>query len=340
MRNSWRRGDCTATFATCSSGERRQARGGRAWAFGVGRSGYAAAVSGRSDARHRLEYGAVRLLEATCNLVPEAVAQRAGAGLGWLTARSGRPRWAVVMEQLRGAFPEAGEDWRRDVARRCYAHFGAEAVAVLRLSRLGLDGVHERTEVVGSEVLEAARKHPTGAVIVTGHVGNWELCGAALVAAGLPMDVIAARQRNLYFDRYITRRRADLGMTIIPREQARRRVVEVLRTGKSVGIVGDQDARDAGIFVDFFGRPAATARGPAVLARRARALMGTAFLTRLPGVRLRYRLEIEALDSRLGVNALTQACASRLEAKIREHPEQYFWMHRRWKTTPPEPPTA
>jgi len=297
-------------------------------------------VSGRSDMRHRLEYGAVRVLGGTCALVPEAAAHWGGSGFGWLAGRVGRPRWGVMTEQLRSAFPDADEDWRRDVARRCYAHFGAEAMALLRLSRLGLDGVRERTEVVGRRVLEAAANHPTGAVLVTGHVGNWEICGAAIVAAGLPMDVIAARQRNQYFDRYMTRCRASLGMKVIPREQARRRVVEVLRTGKSVGVVGDQDARDAGVFVDFFGRPAATARGPAVLARRTGSLMGTAFVTRLPGPRLRYRLELEALDPSDGVDALTQACASRLEAKIRQHPEQYFWMHRRWKTKPPTPLSA
>ncbi len=292
-------------------------------------------MSRRGDGRHRLEYALVRSFGAGCNAVPEKLAQSGGAALGRLAARWGRPRWGVMMEQLRMAFPEAGEAWCRDVARRCYAHFGAEAMAMLRLSRLGLAGVRARTEVVGRDVLEAAANHPAGAVLVTGHVGNWEICGAAIVAAGLPMDVIAARQRNPYFDRYITRCRANLGMEVIPREHARRRVVQVLRTGKSVGVVGDQDARDAGIFVDFFGRPAATARGPAVLARRAGALMGTAFATRVPGPRIRYRLELEALDPGAGANALTQACASRLEAKVRELPEQYFWMHRRWKTPPP-----
>lgn len=292
-------------------------------------------MSGRKDWRHRLEYAAVRMFGAGCNVVPERLAQSGGALFGWLAARAGRPRWGVVTEQLRLAFPEAGDAWRRDVARRCYAHFGAEAMAMLRLSRLGVEGVRARTEVVGREVLEAAAAHSAGAVLVTGHVGNWEICGAAIVAAGLPMDVIAARQRNPYVDRYVTRCRANLGMEVIPRDQARRRVVETLRTGKSVGVVGDQDARDAGIFVDFFGRPAATARGPAVLARRARSLMGTAFVVRLPGRRLRYRLELEMLDPGAGADAITQACASRLEAQIRKHPEQYFWMHRRWKTAPP-----
>ncbi|MDH3224235.1 MAG: lysophospholipid acyltransferase family protein, partial [Gemmatimonadota bacterium] len=109
-----------------------------------------------------------------------------------------------------------------------------------------------------------------------------------------------------------------------------------------VGILGDQDARKAGIFVDFFGRPASTARGPAVLSLRAGAPLVLAVAIREEGAKPRYSVYFEPLDQpRTGnldrdVATLTQAYTHRLEAFIRRYPEQYFWLHRRWKTPPPD----
>lgn len=315
--------------------------------------------------RHRLEYGAFRLVSDTCNAAPERLADRAGAALGWLAARLGRPRWEVVTAQLAAAFPEASEPWRREVARRCYAHLGAEAVAMFRLARLGPKEMRARTRVSGLELLERPLREGRGVMVVTGHLGNWEVGAAAVSARGLPVDVVAARQRNPLFDARLTRAREGLGLTVIPRDEARPRVLASLRAGRIVGILGDQDARRAGIFVDFFGRPAATARGPALLTLRAGAVLTTLFALRLPGSPPRYDVRIEEVDvSQVGapakeaaappraataaapplpraarlathVAALTQAFTSRLEARVRDHPEQYFWHHRRWKTAPP-----
>lgn len=299
--------------------------------------------------RHRLEYVAFRCVTGGFGAAPEGLADRFGAGLGWLAARVGKPRWGVVSEQLERAFPEADEGRRRDVGRQCYAHLGAEAVAMLRLARLDSRKVLARTRMIGRDVLEEAAQAGRGIVLVTAHFGNWELAGASITARGFPLDVVAARQRNLLFDRRINVSRERLGMRVIPRGEARRGVLESLRAGRFVGILGDQDARRAGVFVDFFGRPAATARGPALLALRAGAPLATTFCIRLPGRKPRYevrikRLPLPASDARPGspgnlaarVEALTQAHTARLEALVRRHPEQYFWLHRRWKTPPPE----
>ena len=265
----------------------------------------------------------------------------------------------MVTSQLAAAFPDADQEWRRAVARRCYAHLGAEAVAMFRLARLGPRKVRERTRIVGLELLERATGEGRGVALVSGHVGNWEVGAAAIAARGLPMEVVVARQRNPLFDARLTAARRELGLTVIPRGEARPRVLASFRAGRIVGLMSDQDARRAGVFVDFFGRPAATARGPAVLAIRARAAMVTCFSLRLPGRPPRYEVRIEAVEvPRAGrrdgsggmrsgdgmrsgggmatdVTALTQAFTHRLEAVVREHPEQYFWHHRRWKTAPP-----
>ena len=296
-------------------------------------------------ARHRIEYALLRVVAAVCAVVPEVLADRAGALLGWIAARVGRPRWGVVRDHLRRAFPERDERWRRSVGRRCYAHLGAEAVAMFRLAGMSARAVRRRTRVVGIELLEAAAREGRGVVVVSAHLGNWEVGGAAVIARGCPMDIVVARQRNQLFDRHLTRSRERLGFGIILRGEARAGVLKSLREGRAVGIMGDQDARRAGVFADFFGRPASTARGPAILAMRSGAEMIMLFAIREPGWRPRYTVHLEPLappasaGRRSGrgeaVAALTQAFTSRIEARVRDHPAQYLWLHRRWKTPPP-----
>ena len=276
-----------------------------------------------------------------CAIVPEVLADRAGAALGWVVARVGRPRWEVVREHLQTAFPEAGERWRRDIGRRSYAHLGAEAVALFRLAGMGRAQVRERTRVTGLGVVESAVREGRGVIILSAHLGNWEIGGSALVARGFPLDVVVARQRNELFDRHLTRSRERLGFGIIPRNEGRRGVLAALKAGRLAGILGDQDARRAGVFVDFFGRPASTARGPAVLALRSDALIVTLFAVRLPGWKPRYHVHLEALEGTAAtgraarVAAITQAYTTRIEEYVRRYPDQYFWLHKRWKTPPP-----
>ena len=291
--------------------------------------------------RHRLEYVALRAVIALCGAVPAVVADRVAAGLGWVVARAWRPRWDVVMRQLRMAFPGEDEGWRRRVARRSYVHFCAEAVGMFRLAGARRAGILERTRLNGEEVLKEAARQGRGVMLVSGHLGNWEVGTAGVVARGFPMDIVAARQRNVLFDRYLTRSRELLGMRVIPREEARRGVPASLKAGRVIGIMGDQDARRAGIFVDYFGRPASTARGPAVLSLRAGATVATFYTIRRAGWKPRYDIYIEPVQAvgggrgRAAVAAVTQAFTRRLEERVREHPEQYLWHHRRWKTPPP-----
>ncbi|MCY3677559.1 MAG: lysophospholipid acyltransferase family protein [Gemmatimonadetes bacterium] len=297
--------------------------------------------------RHRLEFAVVRVVAVVCGALPAVVADRAGALLGWVAARMGRPRWGVVTSQLRMAFPDATEGWRRTMGRRSYVHFGREAVAMFRLAGASRAEILKRTRLVGRELLEKAAREGRGVMVVSGHLGNWEVGAAGVVARGFPMDIIVARQRNRHFDRYLTRARERLGVGVIPRGDAPRAAFASLKAGRVVGLMGDQDARGAGVFVDFFGRPASTARGPAVLSMRAGVVLATFCAIRLPGWRPRYEVRIEAVpevepgsDRAAKVMTLTRAFTSRLEEQVRKQPCQYFWHHRRWKTPPPRADTA
>jgi KDO2-lipid IV(A) lauroyltransferase len=192
--------------------------------------------------------------------------------------------------------------------------------------------------------LQAALEMGRGVILVTGHYGNWEIAAAAVAARGVPIAAIVRRQGNRLVDARLDGLRRHLGVETIYQSDAPSRVPRVLRKGGVVGIVGDQDARRAGLFVPFFGRPASTHRGPALFALKLRAPVFACVARRLPGAVGRYVVAGEQIDPpRTGeleadVRALTAALAARLEAEIREAPEQYFWFHRRWKSKPPPEP--
>ena len=187
--------------------------------------------AGRASARHRAEHLATRAVGAVARALPEVAADRLGALLGWLLARVRRARWKVVTAQLRTAFPKADERWRLRVARRSYAHFGAEVVAWLRLGGASRAAVRERTRLIGAEILAEARERGRGAMLVSGHLGNWEVGTAGIVARGFAVDVVVARQRNPLFDSYLTGTRERLGMRVVLREDARAGVADALGGG-------------------------------------------------------------------------------------------------------------
>ena len=291
-------------------------------------------------ARHWVEFLAYRGLVSLLRRLPERLSLRLGEGLGWTIGVVFRIRWATVMDHLSFAFPDKDTRWHRRVARASFRHLGRESVATFWMGGKDAAWIRDRTEMVGLEAMEEALKEGKGLIVVTGHLGNWEMGGAGIAARGIPLDVIAQRQRNPLFDLDITRNRESLGMTVVERRDAPKRTLRTLRAGRGVGIVGDQNVRRGGVFVDFLGRPASTARGPAIFALRTGAPLFAGSVRRLPGFPQRYRIEFKRIhvnpskDLDADVVRLTEAHTRYLEEKVREAPEQYFWQHRRWKTQP------
>jgi Kdo2-lipid IVA lauroyltransferase/acyltransferase len=292
---------------------------------------------------HRLQYLLYRGLAGIAILLPESVGLGLGSLLGWLCGSVLRIRRGVVDENLLRAFPDRDAAWRRRVAAGCYRHLGRQGVVVLRLSRMGQEAVRERTEVVGLEPALRAMERGSGVVFATGHLGNWELGGASVSARAVPLDVVVRRQKNPFFDRHIRETRERLGMRVVYRDQALKEGLRTLRRGGAVALVADQHDPTGGLAVDFFGVPAATARGPALLALRTGAPLVVAFSTSLPDSPGRCRVRFRVLDrpgtgdSEEDIRILTRSYMAALEEAIREAPDQYFWLHRRWKTRPARP---
>ena len=292
--------------------------------------------------QHRAEYALVRAIERATSGIPRTAAERIGGGLGRLVHRPLAIRRGVVEANLRLAFPEKDDAWRARIAREAYRHLGRESAAMLRLATLRPETVEQLVEIPEEDwaSFAEARAEGRGVLLATGHYGNWEMAGAAMAARGVPMAAIVKRQSNPLVNRRIEDTRRRLGIETVDMGEAPRRIPRALAAGKGIGIVADQDARGAGVWVPFFGVPASTHRGPALFSLRLGAPLFSAVCRRLPdgryrlsGVRLRVK-RTDSLDA--DVERLTAMIAAHLEGEIRRDPTQYFWFHKRWKSRPPE----
>lgn len=293
---------------------------------------------------HRLEFLLFRIVRRVASAVPEGIAVRAGALLGWFVGSVLRIRRKEVDEHLSWAFPELSSTERARLARRSYRHLGREATVLFRYGGWQRDDVFDRIEVVGLGPVVEALDSAGGALLLSGHLGNWEVGGAALAVRDIPVEVVAKGMANRRFERELFGTRERLGIGVVEMADAPRQVLRSLRRGRAVAIAGDQNAHRNGVFVPFFGRPAATARGSAMFALRTGAPVFVIFAIRKPGWGQRYTLTIEPLhfeptgDLEADVNAFTAAYIARVEDAVRAHPDQYFWQHKRWKTRPPQEP--
>lgn len=249
-----------------------------------------------------------------------------------------RVRRGLVEENLRRAFPDADDARIARIAADSYRHLARESLATLAFGQHSAEEIRGLTRVVGLDALKAAIDRGRGVVMATAHFGNWEMGGACLAVRGIPTDAVVQRQRNPFVDRDITKVRDALGFRLIDRRHAPRLVTRALREGHVVGLLADQDASRSGVFVPFFGTPASTHRGPALFAIRSGAPLFFGVALRCPDGTYECRShEIDADRSgplEEAVVRLTAACTRKLEEEIRGAPEQYFWLHRRWKTRP------
>jgi KDO2-lipid IV(A) lauroyltransferase len=186
--------------------------------------------------------------------------------------------------------------------------------------------------------MAAALETRKGAICVTGHIGNWELL-AAYCAKFFPTAVIAKRIYFEKFDREVVKRRRRLGVSVIYQEDGLRPVLEALKANNIIGILADQDISDAaGVFVDFLGKEAYTPVAPAALAIAGRAPLFAVCMERLPRGRHRISVSLPVEKPHTGNRELDRLELTRrwnkiLSTFIREHPEQWVWFHRRWRTT-------
>jgi len=263
--------------------------------------------------------------------------------LGSLFYRVVRRHRETALGNLRMAF---GDEWDeakiQQVARAAFQHFAMIAFEVVWMPRLVRRSTCRR--YVGTEecaILLGAMSAPRPLIILTGHLGNWELMGYTVTLLGHRLHSIARPLDNWLLDRYLVNQREAQGQRIIPRKGALRQLIRAGRENANIAFLVDQNERRGGVFVDFFGRPASTVRSVAALALRMRARILVAFGIR-EGTGFRYRLveagEISAEptgDREADIYRITNDFTKRIEEFVRRYPDQWLWFHRRWKTRPP-----
>lgn len=287
-----------------------------------------------------VRYLLVRAGAALVGLLPARWASGLGAVLGgWGYALAGGER-KKALESLAVAFPSLSEAEREALARECFVHLGRmvlELVCVDQLDRRLGEWVEWPAE--DRAVLDRALAAKKGVVFVSGHVGSWELLARTVSLAGYPCQTIAKETSDPRTTRLIERFRESSKLKSIWRgkDGAAKAMLRALKSGEILGLLIDQDTDVQSLWVPFFGKPAKTPRAAADLALRTGAKVVLGFCQRRDG---KYRLSMrevsaEGLEGEEGARVLTERLSAGIEAAVRDAPEQWVWMHRRWKSPPP-----
>jgi KDO2-lipid IV(A) lauroyltransferase len=285
--------------------------------------------------RNAVLVAAIRGTGLVVGALPVSVGLGLGRGFGLAAHRVlGTPR-RLALAHLGIAFPDWSMPRRQAVVRTMFQHAGASFAELSLWPRLR-DGDYVHLDPRGAAVLDDALAGGRGAVVITGHVGNWELLAAAMAHRGYPVTVVARRVNDERFNALVASIRAGAGLRVVDRDDPR--FVHILREdlarGRIVALLIDQDTRGAGVWVPFFGVPARTPPGAAVLALRARAPLVTAFIERRPEgghlVRLQAVEDVEG-RSRDRIVVLTARMTAAIEAQIRHNPAEWVWWHQRWR---------
>jgi len=284
-------------------------------------------------------YLLLRGFSISINLLPEGFALRVGRQLGNVMYYLDLGHRKVAIQNLHIAFDqEKSEEEMRSIAKRNFQNLGMTTVEFFRIPRMDAETFKERVKIEGLEEALRLLEKKKGALLLIGHFGNWELMGLMSKVIGNPIMVIAKpMKKNKWVDQFITKIRNAAGLEVISSVKASRKVMKALGQNRLVGILIDQRAkRSEGVWADFFGRKAPTTPSLAVLAMKTSAPVLPVFMVRngFQKHRLIIKDPIELIhtgDIKKDVEANTQLFNHTLESMIRQYPDQWFWVHRRWE---------
>ncbi len=291
--------------------------------------------------RRRFEFIAVWTILRAFGALPRPIARLAGGAVG-AVARWCLPRLSRVgLRNLELAFPEKTEAERRRILRRLYRNLGWQLAEFCLMARYTRESARGFLRCDGLERYIAARDAGQGVLILTAHLGAWELSSFYHSLAGFPMSMVIRRLDNPLVDALVNRIRCMHGNRVLHKDDFARGLLSLMREGGTVGILMDTNMTPPqGVFVDFFGRPACTGSGLARVAMRTGARVLPGFLLweeATGGYVLRFGEPLPLIrseDFEADVVANTARFTKEIERYIRQYPDQWLWVHRRWKTRP------
>lgn len=290
-------------------------------------------------------YVIIRLAAAFLRALSFPTAIKLSRGLAWVMMTISKRRQQVARDNLRIAFPEMTDPVRiEQMVTDMYRHFCRVIVEIIHLDlQLRLNNWRDHCDFddyAQYRRFTDAVLGDRGVLIVTGHFGNWELAGYMIGLFGFPGSAIARPLDNPHLDRWMRRWREATGQKMIAKNGEFELIDEALRTGRMLQTLGDQDAGQRGLFVPFFSRPASTHKAIALLALTHEPLVVVMGCARVgPGFKYHTIIE-DIIDPREykqdpdACKAITYRFTAGLERLVRRFPEQYLWIHRRWKHQP------
>ena len=295
--------------------------------------------------KHYTEYWAARIVGLALRLLPRRARLALGRTAGGIVFAVDAKHRAVTLRNLDLAFGNSKtEDEKFAIARGAFRHFGAMLFELISFGKPRWKKLQKIVEFEGIENIESAKRAGKGVLLVSSHFGNWELHGIAHGYRFGSIAVVARGQDNPHFNRWLEAIRTAGGNTVLYKQRALQRVMRLMKDGESVAVVTDQNvSKEDALFIDFFGRKAATTPVASWIALKTGAALVPVFA--LPLADGRYRMICEKpiypgsyknMDRRRAIELLTQQCADVQEGYVRRNPEFWLWQHRRWKTRPPE----
>lgn len=296
--------------------------------------------------REWCEYAAAWTIVKFLGILPRPAARGTAAAIARLLLLCRPPLRRAGIVNLRLAFPDWTDAQRRQILHRMVRYLGWMAAEFAHFPDLSRENIERLVVLDGFENFDAAHRRGKGVIFLTGHMSAWELAPFAQALYGHPLSFLARAVDNQRVDALVNHYRCLSGNRPIEKNNAARAMLRVLHDGGTVGILADQNTSlDEGIFVDFFGIPAATTTGLARIARRTDAAVVPGFLF-WDGAMRKYRLRFEAAvqlqhteDEDTDIRVNTARFNKVIEDYIRAHPDQWLWVHKRWKNRPTGEPS-
>jgi Kdo2-lipid IVA lauroyltransferase/acyltransferase len=286
--------------------------------------------------RGRIVYRILVVLSAIVRRLPLGVARACGVAIGHVAWHVVRRERRIALDNLAQAFPEWSPQQRKATTRAMFHHLGRIVCEMLWLPRLDAAMRDRTTEVVGLEQFRELMGRGKGAIAITAHHGNWEWAAHCVASYGVDLTALQRERNEADINRFITNIRAHAGIRTIDRGStaAAREMIQSLRRGGLLAFLIDQNIRAESAKVPFFGRPALTPLGPAKLAIRTETPIICIFTERRGSkyiLTFQDPIEVSRDDDPI---ALTATITAAIEAQIRRAPEQWVWLHERWRERP------